>query len=116
MFDVIYAGFLVLLVATVMTVAVVGITTLLVGIARESGWASCLCAAIGLVGVAFLTIGVTLWGQFIPTSTISFALGFIGWTILMFVFGMMMLSNHEIGKWVEKRMRNNAMRRHPSYK
>jgi hypothetical protein len=110
MFDVLYAGFLVLLVATVMTVAVVGITTLLVGIARESGWASCLCAAIGLVGVAFLTIGVTLWGQFIPTSTISFALGFIGWTILM------LLSNHEIGKWVEKRMRNNAMRRHPSYK
>lgn len=116
MFDVMYAGFLVLLVTTVMTVAIVGITALIVGIARESGWASCLCASIGFAGIALLTIGVPLWGQFLPGTTTGTVLGLLGWTNLMFVFGTMMLFHHEIGKWVEKRMRRNAMRRHPSYK
>lgn len=116
MFDFLFTGFFALLVATTIMVAIGGFVFLIVTIARESGWVSCLCASMGYVGIAFLTLGVPFWGPSIPTSTIGIVMGLFGWTNLMFVFGSMALFHHEIGQWAKKRMRNNAMRRHPSYR
>jgi len=103
-------------IASVVVIAVGSICYLTAYIKGESGWVWCLCTVIGFGGIAFLTLGVPLWGPFIPGTTTGTVLGLFGWTNLMFVFGTMTLFHHEIGQWAKKRMRNKAMRRHPSYK
>jgi len=76
-------------IASVVVIAVGSICYLTAYIKEESGWVSCLCTVIGFGGIAFLTLGVPLWGPFIPGTTTGTVLGFFGWTNLMFVFGTM---------------------------
>jgi len=103
MFETLFTGFFALLVATTILLVIGGFVFLIVGIARESGRVSCLFASIGLGGISFLILGVPFWGSSIPTSTIGIVMGLFGWTNLMFVFGMMFLFHHEIGKWFKAR-------------